>query len=218
MQMEPDATKAANELSESLLSVDRLIQAGQMEAAEARCRQLAQRFPQTGEVWLRLGYVLLAKNDSVAAGDALHRGAQLQSSNAALWTQLSIAPTARGWAPKPRMPPAVQSPSTRPKPATGRRWATRWPGNTAGTKRRRRCGSRSPSIRAAAAVWNTLAEAELKLGRLSAAKQSLEQALALVPRNLGAIANYAFLLCQLGQRDQATEWLRRWAGPHSAAS
>src|SRR4051794_35134345 len=89
--MDSQASNAVSELIEALRGIDLLLQAGQLDAAEARCRHLLQRFADAGEAWLRLGFVLLARNDAVAAGDALSRGIELQPGNSALWVQLGIA-------------------------------------------------------------------------------------------------------------------------------
>src|SRR2546421_47250 len=80
----------------ALAEIDQLIIQRQLDAAEARCRELVQRSPRAAEAWLRLGFVLLEKSDPIAASDALERATALEPMSAPNWVQLSIARQRQG--------------------------------------------------------------------------------------------------------------------------
>src|SRR6185369_17503085 len=58
-------------------------------------------------------------------------------------------------------------------------------------------------------VWNNLGSAQIKAKAFAEARQSLEQGLKIAPTHAGLIGNFAFLLCQLGQKQDAAEWLQQ---------
>src|SRR6187401_2517693 len=63
-------------------------------------------------------------------------------------------------------------------------------------------------------VWNNLGSAQIKANVLDGARQSLEQGLRISPSHAGLIGNFAFLLCQLGRKQEAAAWLEQRLGIH----
>jgi protein O-GlcNAc transferase len=57
-------------------------------------------------------------------------------------------------------------------------------------------------------VWNNLASAQVKVGALTEAEQSLLHGLKLSPLHPGLVPNYAFVLCEMDREGEAARWLQ----------
>jgi len=204
----PDAAA----MGAALVRIGQLLQSGDLPAAETACRELLSAAPDQAAAWRQLAQILLRREAPFEAEDALRQALALQDDDAALWSELGHLLHSRGRGNEAeecaRQAVALQ-------PANSAYWSElarahysqqQWPEAAAAYRQALLRDDRS------AAAWNNLGTAELKLGNLAAAEEALERALALAPTNVGAIANYAYLLCCAGRRPEASAFVQQRMG------
>jgi protein O-GlcNAc transferase len=191
----------------SLVRIQQLIRAGQFDTADRFCRELLQAAPDSPDAWFCFGVLSLRRNALLQAEDAFRRALAIQPNNPAILSQLSVALNKQGRS-------AEAENVARRAIALDASQADYWAnlGNALYNQQLWAEAAQAQTQSLAihpndAAVWNNLGAAESKAGNLTAAQEAFERAMALAPGHTGAIANYACLLCQKGERDKASAWL-----------
>jgi predicted O-linked N-acetylglucosamine transferase (SPINDLY family) len=170
--------------------IDQLVSDGKESEAEVRCREILSGSARWGEVRIRLAAILAAKNSLEEAES------QLRS---ALEREPAIVAACRDWSDSRRAAlDLLWSRVGKSLCETGN-----WEAAVSALQQAVAAG---PSD---AAAWNNLASAEVQCGRTLQARATIERAQQLLPNHLGIAANYAYILCRLGQRDSASQWLEQ---------
>jgi protein O-GlcNAc transferase len=193
----------------ALVRIDQLLQAGQLEAAERAARELLSQVPDNVNAWMRLGLALSRRKNSPAAEEAFSRAAAMQSTDPRIWNELSIAINRQGRgadaADCARRALALDANSADYWASLGNALAKDWRLSEAAE-----AFQQSLSLqRSQAAVWNNLGDVQAKQGQHVAALGSIQSAIQLAPGSLEPVANFAFVLCQAGEREEAARFLEQ---------
>jgi len=195
-------------LAAEISRIDQLFGAGRHSEAEEICRRLLEAAPDSAVGWFRMGLLLLERKEYLQAEKAFRQAVSYEPGAAVLWSQLAVAMQRQGLAAEAE---EIAQRAVTLEPSN----ADHWKVVGAILQDQRKLNEAVEAYTQSLAIqprdpatWNDLGVAEQARKRCSEAEQAFKNSLALAPDHPGAAANYAFLLCVRGQKDESIQFLQ----------